>query len=94
MGGLASTSFVFMTENKKSTAKKTAPKKKAPAKKAAPKKKAPTKKPAVKISVNDAASSLHDAIGDSVGAQTAPFTNTGTYVKNSWLKNFFKKLLG
>lgn len=87
-----------MTDNKKQPAKKTTATKKATAKKPAAKKKAPAKKkPVAKVSVNDAASSLHDAIGDvfvSGGSTTQPLTNTGSYVKKNWLKDFFKKLLG
>lgn len=88
---------MFMTDNKKQPAKKTNSAKKAPAKKSAAKKKAPAKKkPAPKVSVNDAASSLHDAIGDVFvgGGSSSPTSNTGSYVKKNWLKDFFKKLFG
>lgn len=86
-----------MTDNKKQPAKKTNSAKKAPAKKPTAKKKAPAKKkPAPKVSVNDAASSLHDAIGDVFvgGGSSSPSSNAGSYVKKNWLKDFFKKIIG
>jgi len=86
-----------MTENKKSAPKKTVAKKPV-AKNAAAKKKAPAKKkPAAKVAVNDSASSLHNALGDSVNPSVGALgasSNVGSYSTNSWIKNFFKKLLG
>jgi len=86
-----------MTENKKSTPKKTTTSKTAAKKPAAKKKSSATKKPEAKISINDSAASLRSALGDSQkstnGAVVAS-TNVGSYSSSSWLKKFFKKLLG
>lgn len=95
------TSFVLMTDSKKKSTNKTnstkkAPAKKPAAKKPAAKKKAPAKKKSTpKVSVNDAASSLHDAIGSSFfSAPTESSTPSNSYSGKNWLKDFFKKLLG
>jgi hypothetical protein len=57
------------------------------------KKKSPAKTPTTKVAINDAASSLHTAIGDTSGGQITPPSNTGSFVKKqSFLKKLFKKL--
>jgi len=82
-----------MTNNKKTTRKKSSPKKKSPQNQASVKKQSPAKTPATKVVINDAASSLHKAISDGAENQIKPATNLGLPAKKeSALKRLFKTL--